>query len=125
MSIGFYLSRIRESFDCSDACAVFALVFIDRAARHNPDLALNELTCHRLLLTCIMVAAKFHDDTCYRTEHYATVGCLEAGELVTLEEELVRALGWRLYLTPDQYQRCKDEMASEALMAWIQLLSDR
>ena len=114
MSISFYLSRIRKLFDCSDTCAVVALVYVDRASRCDPDIAINELTCHRLLLACMMLAAKFADDWYYRTDHYAVTGYMEPSELVVLEKELLRTLAWRLHLAPGEYERYRDELISEA-----------
>lgn len=47
---------------CSGECFVLALVYIDRIIQSNPTFVVNSLNIHRLLITSIMLAAKFFDD---------------------------------------------------------------
>jgi hypothetical protein len=101
IGIEYYLSRIREFFACSDTCFVLALIYIDRAG-----LPISGLTCHRLLLTSIMLAAKFHDDWGHFTiTQYGQVGGVRAEEMAKLELEFLRLVDWRLSVEPLEYDK--------------------
>jgi len=108
VGIAYYLSRIRQHIPCSDACFVIALVYIDRAAKRDPLMAVCDLTCHRLVLTGIMLATRYHDDEedmHYNNAYFAKVGGLGATELGGLERRFLELLGWRLYVSPAEYDR--------------------
>jgi len=62
ISIKDYLQRVAKYAACSGECFVLALVYIDRIIQSNPTFVVNSLNIHRLLITSIMLAAKFFDD---------------------------------------------------------------
>lgn len=62
ISIQSYLHRIYKYADCSPSCFVVAYVYLDRFAQRQPSLPINSFNAHRLLITSVMVAAKFMDD---------------------------------------------------------------
>lgn len=62
ISIRSYLERIFKYANCSPSCFVVAYVYLERFAQRQPTLPLNSLNVHRLLITSVMVAAKFLDD---------------------------------------------------------------
>ncbi len=66
-----YLNRIAKYACCSGECFVLALVYIDRLIQSNPNFVVNSLNIHRLLITAIMLAAKFFDDQYYNNAYYA------------------------------------------------------
>lgn len=104
MSIQDYLHRIRKYFRCSDECFVLALVYIDRVAKVDPDMAVSALNAHRLLLIAVVLAAKSQDDVFYSNSYYAKVGGLALKEANSLEEHFVKMLAWELYVGPEEYQ---------------------
>jgi len=104
MSISDYLTRIHKYFGCSDECFVLALVFIDRLVKLHPAITVSNLSCHRLLLTAVMLAAKFHDDLYYSNAHYAKVGGISLSEMGTLEHRFLNLLCWKLYVPPEEYE---------------------
>lgn len=61
MSITRYMERIYKYARCSTSCFVLAYIYIDRFIQGN-GLRLTPLNIHRLLVTSVMVAAKFMDD---------------------------------------------------------------
>jgi hypothetical protein len=93
---------------------VIALVYVDRIGNSDPDTAINKLAFQQLLLACMVVAVKFHDDNYCCNEHYASVGCVQPSELVALERQLVHALDWKLYVGLSEYERYSDGLFSEA-----------
>ncbi|GFP91018.1 cyclin-u4-1 [Phtheirospermum japonicum] len=62
ISIQSYLDRIFKYANCSPSCYIVAYVYLDRFTQCQPGLALNSYNVHRLLITSVMVSAKFMDD---------------------------------------------------------------
>ena len=62
ISIDQYLERVFRYAHCSPSCFVIAYIYLDRIINSHPDLPITSLNVHRLLITAIMVAAKFIDD---------------------------------------------------------------
>jgi hypothetical protein len=71
-----YLHRVAKYAACSGECFVLCLVYIDRIIQSNPNFIVTSLNIHRLLITSIMLAAKFFDDQYYNNTYYAKVGKL-------------------------------------------------
>ena len=61
LSIRQYIKRIFRYSKCSNSCFVVALIYIDKFLQLM-DAYLTSLNVHRLLITSVMVAAKFMDD---------------------------------------------------------------
>jgi hypothetical protein len=53
----------------------------------------------RLLITTVMVAAKFADDFFYKNEYYAKIGGISKMDINTLELELLNQLNYHLFVT--------------------------
>mmetsp|Transcript_99317 Transcript_99317/g.318672 ORF Transcript_99317/g.318672 Transcript_99317/m.318672 type:complete len:460 (+) Transcript_99317:2-1381(+) len=98
-----YLSRIATYFHCSDQCLVLSLVYIDRIVKMHPDFVVSTFSVHRVLMTSVMVAAKFWDDIFYSNEHYAKVGGVTTRECCMLEAQFCKLIDWRLHVLPDEY----------------------
>lgn len=62
ISIQSYLERIFKYANCSPCCFVVAYVYLDRFTQCQPSLPINSFNIHRLLITSVMIAAKFMDD---------------------------------------------------------------
>lgn len=61
VSIRQYIDRIFKYSGCSPSCFVVAHIYVDRFLQRT-DVHLTSLNVHRLLITSVMVAAKFIDD---------------------------------------------------------------
>lgn len=108
MSVHDYLERISKYFQCSHQCFVICMVYLDRITKHHPEYMVNILNVHRLLVTGIMVAAKFWDDVHYRNSYYAMAAGLATSELNTLESGFLRLLQWRLHVSSEEYNLYQD-----------------
>lgn len=62
ISIQNYLERILKYANCSPCCFIVAYIYLDRFTQRQPALPINSFNVHRLLITSVMVAAKFMDD---------------------------------------------------------------
>eukprot|EP00927_Polykrikos_kofoidii_P024333 TRINITY_DN22144_c0_g1_i1.p1 TRINITY_DN22144_c0_g1~~TRINITY_DN22144_c0_g1_i1.p1 ORF type:complete len:326 (-),score=50.81 TRINITY_DN22144_c0_g1_i1:319-1242(-) len=96
LGITCYLKRIHKNFACSDECFVIAAAYLDRALVAHPGLSFNCFNVHRLLLTSVVLAVKFHDDMRDTNSWYAKVGGVSVEELNRLEVSLLRLLAWRV-----------------------------
>ncbi|RLN08893.1 cyclin-P4-1-like [Panicum miliaceum] len=111
-----YAERIYRYAGCSPACFVVAYVYLDRLAQRPLDgeeegeegaevVGVDSYSVHRLLITAVMVAAKFMDDMHFNNAYFARVGGVEVAEMNGLELELLFALRFRLNVTPDTFAR--------------------
>jgi hypothetical protein len=62
ISIQGYLERIFKYANCSPSCFIVAYVYLDRFTQRQPSLPVNSFNVHRLLITSVLVSAKFMDD---------------------------------------------------------------
>ncbi|KAL5973821.1 Cyclin-U4-1 [Asimina triloba] len=104
ISIQSYLERIFKYANCSPSCFVVAYVYLDRFAQHQPTLPINSFNVHRLLVTSVMVAAKFMDDMYYNNAYYAKVGGISTTEMNYLELDFLFGLSFHLNVTPTTFR---------------------
>lgn len=113
LSIRDYLARISVFFRCSPECFVLALIYIDRIVKLHPAFTISVLNIHRLLVTSVMLAAKFFDDVYYPNSYYAKVGGVRTQELNALEAQFLRLIEYKLHVLPSEY----DQYRNHVLMA--------
>merc|ERR1712066_1082081 len=106
--------RISKYFQCSRECFVFCLVYIDRIVKLHPEFAICNLNIHRLLVTSVMLAAKFFDDVYYSNAYYAKVGGVKTREVNTLEMQFLILIDWRLNVTPEEYDQYRSHVCMAA-----------
>ncbi|KAM7472022.1 hypothetical protein LguiA_010205 [Lonicera macranthoides] len=103
ISVQSYLDRILKYANCSPSCFVVAYVYLDRFTQRQPTLPINSFNVHRLLITSVMVAAKFLDDMYYNNAYYAKVGGITTTEMNFLEVDFLFGLGFHLNVTPTTF----------------------
>lgn len=96
ISLQFFVNRLVLYSNCSPSAFIVMLIYLDRVQRRCPALLLNELNCHRLVLTSLVLAIKFIDDDVFPNSHYAAVGGVGIDELNNLELTLLSAISWDL-----------------------------
>lgn len=104
LAIRDYLAHIRRVFGCTAECFVLCLAYIHRLTGKNPVLAVNDWSSHRLLLTGLTVAAKFHDDVFYSNAFYAKAGGVSTAELNALEGQFLDMIDWKLRVSPEEFE---------------------
>lgn len=110
MSAFVYIARVHRTFKCSNPCFVIALLYMDQVCERSEDIVVTENTWHRLFLTCIVLALKFHDDE-YRPHSnafYAQIGGLSVSELNEMEGHVCRLLNWKFCVQLPEYDRYSD-----------------
>jgi len=111
ISIKSYLERIVRYSPCSSECYVLALIYIDRIIQQNTTFQLTSLNAHRLLITSVLVASKFFDDTFYNNSYYSRVGGITCAELNALELEFLFLINFNLSVSPDMFNCYSSEMS--------------
>lgn len=117
LSVGKYIDRIFKYSGCSPSCFVVAHIYVDRFIQHT-EVKLTSLNVHRLLITSIMLAAKFIDDAFFNNAYYAKVGGVSTSELNRLETSFLLGIDFRLQVSVDTFARyCwqLEKQASETL----------
>jgi len=111
ITIRNYLERIVRYSPCSTDCYVLALIYIDRIIQQNNHFQLNSLNAHRLLITSILVASKFFDDTFYNNSYHSRVGGITCVEMNALELEFLFLINFNLVVTPENFNCYSTEMS--------------
>jgi len=102
ISVEAYLVRIAKYAKCSPACFAHSMVHMLKLAQQDPSFAPTRLNVHRLVLTGVLISAKFLDDRYFNNAFYAKVGGVSTVELNRLELEMLQLLEFRLSVTPEQ-----------------------
>ncbi|KAG9454427.1 hypothetical protein H6P81_007331 [Aristolochia fimbriata] len=116
ISIHSYLGRIFKYANCSPSCFVVAYVYLDRFVQRQPSLPINSFNVHRLLITSVMVAAKFMDDMYYNNAYYAKVGGISTAEMNFLEVDFLFGLSFHLNVTPATFHSYCNYLQREMLL---------
>ncbi|KAF5732768.1 putative cyclin-dependent protein kinase [Tripterygium wilfordii] len=119
ISIRQYVDRIFKYSGCSPSCFVVAHIYVDRFLQQT-DVRLTSLNVHRLLITSLMVAAKFIDDAFFNNAYYAKVGGVSTRELNRLEVKLLFTLDFRLLVSVDTFRTYCYQMEKEGA-EWHQI----
>ncbi|EXC36981.1 hypothetical protein L484_000801 [Morus notabilis] len=103
MSMKRYVERIFKYSNCSTSCYVFAYIYIERFLQKRASFYLTSLTVHRLLITSVMLAAKFLDDATESNAYYAEVGGVSTEEMNELEMAFLFSLEFSLLVTAEDF----------------------
>ncbi|KAF7818322.1 Cyclin-P3-1 [Senna tora] len=118
LSVAKYVDRIFKYSGCSPSCFVVSQIYVDRFLQCT-ELMLTSLNVHRLLITTIMLAAKFMDDAYvfFNNAYYAKVGGVSTCELNRLEMNFLFSIDFRLQVSVDTFQRYCLQLEMEAAEA--------
>ncbi|KEH23761.1 putative cyclin [Medicago truncatula] len=114
LSLRKYIDRIFKYSGCSPSCFVVAHIYVDRLLQ-NTEIKLTSLNVHRLLITSIMLAAKFMDDAFFNNAYYARVGGVKTCELNRLEMSFLFGIDFRLQVSVDTFHKYCWQLEEEGL----------
>jgi len=114
IKIKFYLERVAKYTRCSEECLVLSLIYIDRLIRMNQNFLVTFLNVHRLIITGIMLGAKFFDDKYFNSTLYGKVGGISRREMNLLELEFLRMLSFELFVETRTYDVYNERLMSRA-----------
>ncbi|KAL3806918.1 hypothetical protein ACHAXA_000394 [Cyclostephanos tholiformis] len=108
-----YLERIHKYASCSKECFILALIYIDRLIQRN-NFLLTELNVHRVVITSVLLAAKFFDDAYYNNAYYAKVGGVLVEEMNILETQFLFKIDFSLSVLPEVFEKYEAELISHS-----------
>lgn len=114
ISIQHYIDRIFKYGGCSPSCFLVAYIYVDRFIQQT-DMLLTSLNVHRLLITGVMVAAKFIDDAFFNNAYYARVGGISTAEMNRLEMKFLFSLDFKLQVSVKTFQSYCSQLQMESL----------
>jgi hypothetical protein len=117
VSVEYYIQRIFKHSKCSDSCLVIMLVYIDRLIE-SQGLVLTMLNAHRVIITSLMVAAKYHDDLFYNNAYFAKLGGISLSELNMLEVEFLQMLNFSMFVDPIVFEKYQIQLQN--FQAYVQ-----
>lgn len=106
ISVREYAERLLTYTKASPVCLLMAYIYISRICKCCNDFVLTPLSTHRLVLVCMMLAAKFCDDRQCSNARYSKVGGIEVKELNRLELTVLSVLDFRMCITPSELEGC-------------------
>ena len=114
ISIEGYSNRLATFLQASNACYVLAFIYMDKLIRLPEGPPLNSFTAHRyiyiyiyirMLLVCLRIATKIHDDNFYNNAGLAKIGGIDIEDLNKLEVECLMSLEFGIYISKDEYTK--------------------
>lgn len=106
-----YFIRIGRYSNVSSECYVLAFVYMEKYL-HATKMNVSNRSVHRLVMTSIVIAAKFFDDRYFSNGFYAKVGGLSVKELNFLEREFLLTIQFELYVKPSTYQLYYNQLST-------------
>lgn len=110
--------RIFKYACCSNECFILALIYIDRLIQRN-NFLLTELNVHRVVITAILLAAKFFDDAYYNNAYYSKVGGVLVSEMNGLEVDFLFRINFSLHVKPEVFEKYKAELVAHSIHAGL------
>lgn len=124
LGIRQYIDRIFKYSCCSPSCFVVAQIYVDRFIQRR-NVHLTSLSVHRLLITSVMVAAKFIDDAFFNNAYYAKVGGVSTTELNRLEMKFLFGLDFRLHVSVPTFGKYCSQLENGGLQIELPLRTIR
>lgn len=106
ISVYDYIDRFFQLGHLSSPTLLTTLIYIRKLLCLQPDFFLSVVTVHRLLLSCIIVSVKVHNDFQCSKRMYAQAGGVRPEELTILELELLKLLSWDVIPRKDHLEDC-------------------
>ncbi|CAF2356785.1 hypothetical protein IGI04_041822 [Brassica rapa subsp. trilocularis] len=116
ISIRSYMERIFKYANCSDSCYIVAYIYMDRFIQKQPFVPIDSFNVHRLIITSVLVSAKFMDDMCYNNAYYAKIGGITTEEMNLLELDFLFGIGFQLNVTLSTYNNYCSSLQREMVM---------
>lgn len=106
VSASDYIKRIMCYMGCSSSALIYATIYCRRLVEKDERLAINRHNFHRLLITAVVLAAKFIEHSWYSNKHYARVGGVKTcEEMNKLELGMLQLLDFKLLIPLEEFQK--------------------
>ena len=82
------------------------MIYIDRICREK--VFLNEFNVHRIMVISIYIAYIYNEDKTYDNNYLSLVSGMSKNEIVTLEEDFLELIEFKLFINDSLYNQYKD-----------------
>ena len=106
-----YLQRILKYVKIEFSTLIIAMIYIDRICKEK--VFLNEFNIHRIMVIAIYIAYTFNEDIIYNNDYLSLVSGMSKNEIVTLEEDFLELIEFRLFVNDEVYKQYKDCILKE------------
>ena len=93
-----------EPHDSHESTFILMLIYIDRYLRSASSLKLNSCDAHRVVLACLQLAHKVHDDDSILDKSIANIGGVTLIQLKTLEKNLLAYIQFDAFVPPELFE---------------------
>ncbi|MDR3492727.1 MAG: hypothetical protein P4M12_11935 [Gammaproteobacteria bacterium] len=109
ISVKDYLTRLTLYLRATAPELAIIFIYLSRYQSAHPNNLITEFNIHRLLITALVLAQKFHaDDIIHKNTYSAKVGGITLKEMNKLEIEFLIAIDHKLYVTSEEYNQWKN-----------------
>ena len=106
ISLFDFLQRILKYIKIEFSTLIIAMIYIDRICKEK--VFLNEYNIHRIMLIAIYMAYIYNEDRVFDNNYLALVSGLKKEEMVTLEEDFLELIEFKLFVDDELYNQYKD-----------------
>ena len=108
-----YLRRILTFLKLDFSTLIIAMIYIDRICREK--VFLNEFNVHRIMVISIYIAYIYNEDKTYDNNYLSLVSGMSKNEIVTLEEDFLELIEFKLFINDSLFNQYKDCVLSDYL----------
>ena len=109
LSLDDFFKNLFLRMSCCLECYIISLMYIVRINKCVPGIV-NDSSIRNLVISSIVLAQKFFDEICYRSDFYASFNQLSVWQINTLEVEFLCRIHFSLAVFPDQYEAFYNEL---------------
>lgn len=124
ITITDFLIYVINRTTCSNSSMVLMVIILQLLRYRCPDLQINILTIHRLVLISLLTASKFIDDNYDGNLRFAKVSNLNLKEINLLEVELLFLISFDLHHQLDMYARENHHIIKSVLEIQPELIKE-
>ena len=106
-----YLRRILNFLQLDFSTLIIAMIYIDRICQEK--VFLNEFNIYRIMVIAIYIAYTYNGDKTYDNNYLSLVIGMNKNELVTLEEDFLELIEFKLFVNDSLYNKYKDCVLKE------------
>ena len=102
ISIKDYIARLYNFSNPNQSTIIASLIYIDRFC-HKNDFKITQKNIYKLILTSLIVAAKYNEDSTYSMTIFSKIGGITMTELNNLELKFLFMIQFDLYIDKELY----------------------
>lgn len=108
--LSFYVDRLIRHSNCSTSVYIIMFEYVKRIQKEC-KLFITSMNFHRIVLTCLLLAAKFVEDEVFSNDFYSNIGGISVEQLNDLEVEMLYMFDWNASVSTCRFAVSEKELA--------------